>query len=274
MDRAVALAAPPAFSMQAEGFDIGEESCGPSHPPREKRYGEFAMGFVLSGWFDYRAQGGQATAAPGAMVLGNRDELYTCHHLDAAGNRRLVVHFDSSFVEAAANDRSLDEARFPVATLPPGAASAKMFGWMRKLARRSPGWEEAAHALVGAALSAEARPGPAASISGSERRRIQAVVRHIETAYAEPCSLKTLAELAGLSRWHFLRRFHEVAGQSPNQYLIHTRIRAAAERLLEEPGPVGGIALDVGFNDISHFNACFRAVFGCSPTAWRAGQGR
>jgi AraC-like DNA-binding protein len=274
MDRAVAFAASPASAMRAQGFDIGEEACGPGYGMRERRYGDFAVGFVLSGWFDYRAQGGAATAAPGALVLGNPGEPFTCRHLGAAGNRRLVVHFDPAFVEGVASDFGLDEARFPVAVLPPGAASVKMFGWMRKLARKAPGWEDAAWRLAAEALHAEEGRGPGAPVSASERRRFEAVVRHIETAYAEPCSLKTLAELAGLSRWHFLRRFHEVAGQSPNQYLIHTRIRVAAERLLDEPGPVGGIALDVGFNDISHFNACFRAVFGCTPTAWRAGRGR
>jgi AraC-like DNA-binding protein len=273
MDRAAALIAPLPSEVSDAPYGIGEEACGPGWgPPPEMRYADSAVGFVLSGWFDYRAEGGAATGGPGAMIFGNRGEHFRCHHLDPAGNRRLVVRFDRSFVEEVANDCAHGDARFPAVALAPGVASARMFGWMRKLARRSPGWDEAVVALAGASLQAGAGDGLRAPISPQERRRIQAVVRHIETAYAEPCSLKTLAEVAGLSRWHFVRRFRDVAGQSPNQFLIHTRIRAAADRLLAERAPIAEVALDVGFNDISHFNASFRAVFGCAPTAWRAGR--
>jgi AraC family transcriptional regulator len=276
MDSSATVAAPVAFeTWDPVGtlYDVGEEACRPARGgPLEMRYGEFAVGFVLSGWFDYRAQGGSAMGGPGGMIFGNLGEHFHCRHLDPAGNRRLVVRFDNAFLEEVADDGGLRDLRFPAVAMAPGPDSARMFGWMRKLARRSPGCDEAAIALADAALKIGPQRGLGAPISPQERRRIQAVVRHIETAYAEPCSLKTLAELAGLSRWHFVRRFHEVAGQSPNQFLIHTRIRAAADRLLAGPTPIAEVALDVGFNDISHFNASFRAIFGCAPRDWRAGR--
>ena len=99
--------------------------------------------------------------------------------------------------------------------------------------------------------------------------RIAAVVRYIERHYAEPCSLRNLAVMAGLSRFHFLRLFRAATGVSPHQYIIALRLRAAAERLRSTAEPVTSIALDVGFNDLSHFNLLFRRSFGVAPRQWR-----
>lgn len=99
--------------------------------------------------------------------------------------------------------------------------------------------------------------------------RIVKVVRYVERHYAEPCSLPHLAGMAGLSRFHFLRRFRAVTGVSPHQYIIALRLRAAAERLRSTTEPVTSIALDVGFNDLSHFNLLFRRSFGAPPRQWR-----
>jgi AraC family transcriptional regulator len=46
-------------------------------------------------------------------------------------------------------------------------------------------------------------------------------------------------------------------------------LRAAADRLLDTHEPITSIALNVGFNDLSHFNATFRHTFGMAPCAWR-----
>lgn len=100
--------------------------------------------------------------------------------------------------------------------------------------------------------------------------RIAEVVLYLEGHYAEPCSLQSLAGKAGLSRFHFVRRFRSVTGTSPHQYLIAVRLRAAAERLLSSADPITAIALDVGFNDLSNFNLHFRRNFGMPPTRWRA----
>lgn len=96
------------------------------------------------------------------------------------------------------------------------------------------------------------------------------VVNYLDENYAEPCSLQSLSVKAGLSRFHFLRRFRAVTGTSPHQYLIAVRLRAAAERLRSTADPVTAIALDVGFNDLSNFNLLFRRNFGMPPRRWRA----
>jgi AraC-like DNA-binding protein len=95
------------------------------------------------------------------------------------------------------------------------------------------------------------------------------VARDLEQRYAEAMTLDDMAAMANLSRYHFIRVFSALTGETPRQRLIAIRLRAAADRLIGTRQPVTELALEVGFNDISHFNAAFRRAFGMSPRAWR-----
>lgn len=261
--------------QHVDKYTVAEEVCLPSlrKRPPEKRYGRAAIGVVLSGCFDYHSQSASATAVPGTIVFGNLGENFFCRHRDAGGNRRQVVTFDTEFLERVAGECGLDEARFRVTAIPPGKFSAAAFGRMRRLALKSFGHEESAYELAGAALQVNQSRLPAFRVSSRNRRRVLSVVRYLETSYRQPCPLAELANLAQLSPYYFLRTFKKVTGQSPTQYVRHARLRAAANDLLMSRNPVSQIAFTTGFNDLSHFNASFRSVFGRSPMLWRQGSG-
>jgi AraC family transcriptional regulator len=256
--------------QQLNPYTVGEEECFPSARRHiEKRYAQPALGVVLSGNFDYRAQNGAATAVPGTVLLGNHDEYFRCHPRDCIGNRRQVVYFRQDFLAEVADGCGLPAARFQVAAIPPGRFSAVVFGGMRRLALRREDHEEAAYDLAQTALRISRSGFAPISVSSRNQQRVLSIVRHLESCYHEPCSLKTLAGRARLSPFYFLRVFRKVTGQSPAQYVMITRLQAAANDLLTTRAPVAEIALKTGFNDISHFNASFRSVFGRSPTHWR-----
>jgi AraC family transcriptional regulator len=256
-------------------YKVGEEVCIPPlcQPVREKQYARPALGVVLSGCFDYRADSNSATAVPGTVIFGNIDEHFRCHHRDTGGNRRQVVTFDPDFLQEIADSCGLDAARFPVTAIPPGKFSAGIFGHVRRLALKSEDHEESVYELASAALQINRSHVTPLRVSSRNQLRVLSVVRHLETSYSQPCSLAALANLAQLSPYYFLRIFKRVTGQSPTQYVRNARLRAAANDLLTTRSPVAQIAFTTGFNDISHFNASFRAVFGRSPTRWRFGSG-
>lgn len=93
-------------------------------------------------------------------------------------------------------------------------------------------------------------------------RRIR---EYIDARTNENISLEAMAELAGLSVFHFARAFRQSFGLPPHSYLLHRRI-ARAQRMLEETElPVSEIALSTGFSDQSHFAKHFRRLFGVAP---------
>ncbi|HKM99404.1 MAG TPA: AraC family transcriptional regulator, partial [Candidatus Binataceae bacterium] len=108
------------------------------------------------------------------------------------------------------------------------------------------------------------------SAESRDRARIARVLRQMESSFAQPHTLASLARIAGLSRYHFLRTFKCVTGITPHQWLLRARLRDAAQRLARRADAVTEIALDTGFEDLSNFIRSFRAEFGVSPRRYRA----
>jgi AraC-like DNA-binding protein len=246
---------------------VNEDSCAadPAGPVAQWTYETAAIGFVTSGWFEYASEDRTALAAPGSVILGNAGEPFSVRHVDARGNRRLVVSFERTLLEEVANEAGLCP-RFENIALAPSRTATRMFGLIRGLSR--PGGKDLLYPLAHAALTARENRAPE-RVSQRDRQRVQDAVSHIEANFGDACTVQTLADVARLSRFHFVRMFGAVVGQSPNQYLINIRMRAASDRLLASKTPITQIAFDVGFNDISHFYSCFRDAFGCTPRQWR-----
>ena len=97
-----------------------------------------------------------------------------------------------------------------------------------------------------------------------------AAVRTIERHPDATLTLTSLAQEARLSPYHFLRTFEHVTGVTPHQYVLKTRLRDAATRLLEGSARVLDVAFDCGFTDVSNFNHAFRREFGVSPRVYQA----
>jgi AraC-like DNA-binding protein len=253
------------------GYRIARLRCAPGLDGwhAEGCYSEHAVALVLSGVFDYASEGWLCTAVPGAFVLANRQEAFSVHHLCTDGNQRLVVFFAAEMLESIAGELGLNVARFPVASAPPSQLTPIMQGFMLRIARASDDSDESAVAIAEIALrSVHGRPA-GAGVSEADRRRVIEATRYINAHFARPCTLDALASCAGMSRFHFARRFRAVTGETAAQYVLNRRLSAAASELLATARPVSDIAFDAGFGDLSYFHARFKAAFGAAPGAWR-----
>ena len=96
------------------------------------------------------------------------------------------------------------------------------------------------------------------------RRTTDYVMEHL----SEPVRLSALADLTGLSQWHFARAFKAATGVSPHQWQLNARIAKAQQLLLSRSMPHAQIALEVGFAEHSHLCRVFKNVIGVSPGAW------
>jgi transcriptional regulator GlxA family with amidase domain len=119
------------------------------------------------------------------------------------------------------------------------------------------------------AIAAQRADRRVAAASPAHVRRVSEVLRYIEAHHAEDCSLDTLASRARLSRFHLVRVFRAITGQTPRQVVIATRLRAAAALLRTTRASILDVALDVGFGDLSHFTASFGRAFSVSPGEYR-----
>jgi AraC family transcriptional regulator len=104
--------------------------------------------------------------------------------------------------------------------------------------------------------------------------RLLPVLVQIQARLDEDLPLERLARLAGLSRFHFLRQFRAVTGETPKQYVLRLRVERAALRLLLVRSSVLDVALDCGFHNHETFTRAFRRRFGTSPSEYRTSSAR
>src|SRR5580658_5602354 len=87
---------------------------------------------------------------------------------------------------------------------------------------------------------------------GLRPRALQRVREYILTHLAENVSNRVLAELVGLSVFHFARAFRQSAGMSPHRFMLQSRVERVKRLLVETELPLSQIAILAGFADQSH----------------------
>jgi AraC family transcriptional regulator len=111
-----------------------------------------------------------------------------------------------------------------------------------------------------------ARPPARGGLTGAQRKRLAA---YIEAHLADELRLAALAELAGLSPYHFARAFKQSFGVPPHRYHTVRRIEHAKALLQTASHSVTEVALAVGYAETSSFSAAFRKVTGVAPSDYR-----
>ncbi len=97
-------------------------------------------------------------------------------------------------------------------------------------------------------------------------------VRSIEFMQMTPArefAVNKLARHLHRSTSTFSRLFTCSVGKSPYSFYLTTALQHAAERLATTDDPVKEIALNLGFNSVSHFSNSFRMKWNMTPTAFR-----
>jgi AraC family transcriptional regulator len=87
----------------------------------------------------------------------------------------------------------------------------------------------------------------------------------LSTNLGKDIGLNDLAQLAGLSRFHFLRAFKKTTEETPYQYLLRRRIARAQTLLQNGKMSITEIASAVGFKDSTRFIKAFRKIVGVTP---------
>jgi AraC family transcriptional regulator len=268
--------------LHTEAFDVWDCVChrGVRSPVSEGEHSRAHVSVILGGAFHARSSRGAVLAGPGALLLGNAGDGYAYRHVDDGGDRSVVFGYAEAFldeVEGSLGARLRERRAFARACIPASTASVDAVVLTREaLCTGAPeALREAALTVAAAAWTGDR--GGATSVkvpTAAQARRVTRTLRYVEAHSAEDCSLDTLAAHAGLSRFHFLRLFRAMTGQTPRQFVIATRLRVAATLLRTTRTPITEVSLEAGFGDLAHFTASFTRTFGAAPRAYRKRHAR
>ncbi|MGL6312309.1 helix-turn-helix domain-containing protein [Vibrio sp. WXL103] len=90
---------------------------------------------------------------------------------------------------------------------------------------------------------------------------------------ANDISIDDIANVANMSKFHFIRAFRAHFCITPHQYVLNCRINYARRELLAGRNATSA-AMASGFADISHLNRYFKRVFGMTPKQYQLQSSR
>ncbi len=102
-----------------------------------------------------------------------------------------------------------------------------------------------------------------------KRISIQPALNYIKMNYAESIYLHLLSELCHMSQATFGRKFKQIMGTTPLDYIHSIRVQRACVLLRSSEMSILEISLAVGFVSISSFNRQFRRFKGITPNQYR-----
>ena len=95
------------------------------------------------------------------------------------------------------------------------------------------------------------------------------VLNDMYRTYHRNLTIEDYAKRHNVSVCWLIRRFKQVMGESPNQYLIQIRIRRAKELLESSRLNMGEIASVLGYESPLYFSRQFKQFLGVSPRNYR-----
>ncbi|WP_454917004.1 helix-turn-helix domain-containing protein [Xanthobacter sediminis] len=107
------------------------------------------------------------------------------------------------------------------------------------------------------------------SYGGLSRAQCRLLVQFIEEHLDRNISLADLAGIAGLSIFHFTRKFRAEFGCPPHAYVMRRRIEHAKRLLARTDIPLKVVAASSGFADQSHMTRLFRKLLDLTPAEYR-----
>ena len=82
-------------------------------------------------------------------------------------------------------------------------------------------------------------------------------------------SIDEIAQAAAMSRFHFVRQFKALFGETPVQLRTKARLDEARHQLIFTDAPITEICMAVGFSSLGSFSALVSSRFGRSPSQFR-----
>ncbi|HSP17172.1 MAG TPA: AraC family transcriptional regulator [Thermoanaerobaculia bacterium] len=252
-----------------DAWSIGDYRCHARRGPagHEEHTDRYEIAFVRRGVFTAALGRSRSLLSPVHAFLLRPGRSFTVEHPTDGGDECTVFRFTSQGFDEV--PRKLRDAFREVRVF----ASPAAFVAQRTLLASLPhadalGIEEQAWQTI-ASLADDADVAQPTLPSEKMKRAVGTAEELLSARACEALPLRTIAECAGVSRFHLARAFRRITGVSMHRYQTALRLRMALQRLEEGARDLTGLALDLGFSDHSHFCATFHREFRVPPSAYR-----
>src|SRR5262245_21702509 len=244
----------------------------------------YAIGVTETGVQAFHCRGALHASSAGMIMAFNPDEAHDGHAGIPEGFTYRMLYLPPETVRGVLADaRDGRPAALPFARAPlirDAVLARRVQALHRALSEGAPRLEgEALLRATCQRFAACHADGRFASADSARRPSLAALGRardFLHESRPDDVTTAALADLAGMSRFHFCRAFARTFGLPPHAYQLQLRL-AEAKRRLAAGHPPADVAAAIGFADQSHLTKRFKGAFGITPgqfaTASRLGGG-
>ena len=224
----------------------------------------YGLGAIESGVERFRYGGSEHLAPPDSLVMMNPDVLHTGRAETEGGWRYRMAYIDADVVEAVTGERGW---QFSDAVRHDVARARRISALLDRLwqAREPLAFDSLLLALL-QEFRSQARVTRPVAAEGAPR--FERVIDYLRRNLAERLTLQQLADVAGLSPFHFLRSFQAQHHATPQQMLMALRVFEAKRRLAAGEAPAQ-VAVATGMSDQAHLTRAFARRYGVTPARYR-----
>ena len=256
----------PSAAAQSIFFHLlccGNFDCNSHYRVKRSQYNSILLILVVRGSGYVIKAGKRVALKEGSMALV---DCFQPHEYGSTlGWKILWCHFQSSQI-LEWYKRADSQSGGVVQLLDFNAALQSMKQMIGQFKRQEEANEAVTHLHLTRLLTEFLRPQSQGSNSG---QTFESLIAYINENLDKRIKVEELADMAGLSVYHFIRKFKKDIGYTPHEYLIHARINAAKFYLKTTRNPIKTIVFDCGFSSDSAFSNSFKRIVGTTPAVFR-----
>jgi AraC-like DNA-binding protein/quercetin dioxygenase-like cupin family protein len=247
----------------------GCELCAPDYEIHRPTFPFYSIEYVVRGGGALKLQNRRHALQPGCVFSygpGVRQDIAA----DPAGPP--VKYFvDFSGTKSKAILRGCQLPPGSVAQIFPPNEIQNLFDELIRCGQRGgrQGAELCARLLECLALKIAGARAPLAGAEALSFTTYRRCRQHIETHFQRLKTLRQIAQECHVDVAYLCRLFQRHDHQSPYQFLMHLKMKLAAEWLQQPGALVKQVAERAGFSDQFHFSRAFKSVLGVAPDIFR-----
>ena len=105
--------------------------------------------------------------------------------------------------------------------------------------------------------------------SDQSQINLQIIDGFLEKNIDSQITLEEMAEISGLSKFHFAKKFQKQTGLSPVRYFLELKIKHACELIDRTQLTIKEVSSRLGYDDPYYFSRLFKKIMGISPKQYR-----
>ncbi len=232
-------------------------------------HAEFSIGAIESGALSFYYRGETVIADRGKLNLANAGEVHTGSGATGLGWRYRMFYLSPLLLQQAAVElmgKPTDNPYFQLGVIDDINLANQLCHCHRIMASRNASILEKQSLFSSLLFTLIQRHSDSSAIRITAKRpgRIDKTLEYLHGNPAMDVDLDSLARLASMSKFHFIRSFKCQTGLPPHQYQRLLRIQKIKPLLLTGLS-VTDAAMTAGFFDLSHMSRLFKRVYGYSP---------